>query len=57
MLGREVQGLLDILKEGWEAGKRSGASESVISHVLSLRERLESMTELVKQHMSETQQK
>ena len=55
VFGRKVRGPLDILKEGWEAGKRAG--ESVISHVLSLRERLESMTELVKEHMSETQQK
>ena len=39
VFGREVQGTLDILKEGWETGKR--ASESVMSHVLSLRERLE----------------
>ena len=44
----EVWGPLDILKEGWEAGKR--ASEIVISHVLSLRECLGSMTELVKEH-------
>ena len=44
VFGREVQGPLDILKEEWEAGKR--ASESVVSHVLLLRERLESMSEL-----------
>ena len=52
---REVRDPLDILKEGWKAGKR--ASESVISHVLSLREHLELMSELVKEHISETQQK
>ena len=55
VFGREVRGPLDILKEGWEAGKR--ASERVISYVLSLREHLELMSELVKEHMSETQQK
>ena len=55
VFGREVRGPLDILKEGWEEGKR--ASESVISHLLSLREHLELMSELVKEHMSETQQK
>ena len=55
VFGREVGGSLDILKEGWEASKR--VSESVISHVLSLRECLELMSELVKEHMSETQQK
>ena len=55
MFGQEIQGPFDILNEGWEAGKR--ASESVISHVLSLREHLESMIELFKEHISETQQK
>ena len=55
VFGREVRGPLDILKEEWEAGKR--ASESVVSHVLLLRERLESMSELVKEHMSDIQQK
>ena len=55
VFGREVRGPLDILKEEWETGKR--ASESVVSHLLILRERLESMTELVKEHMSDIQQK
>ena len=55
MFGREVQGLLDILKNGWEAGK--SASKNIISNVLSLRECLELMTELVEEHMSETPQK
>ena len=55
VFGREVRGPLDILKEEWEASKK--ASVSVVSHVLHLRERLESMTELVQEHMSEAQQK
>ena len=55
VLGREVRGPLDILKEGWEASKK--ASVSVVSYVLPLREQLESMTELVQEHMSEAQQK
>ena len=55
MFGREVQGPLDILKNGSEAGK--SASENVISNVLSLREHLESMTKLIEEHMSETPQK
>lgn len=46
--------MFDVLKEGWEAGKNS--SESVVSHVLAIRKRLESMTVLVKEHMSEAQQ-
>ena len=55
MFGREVRGTLDILKEEWEASKQ--ASASVVSHLLHLREQLESMTELVQEHMSEAQQK
>ena len=55
VFGREVRGPLDILKEEWEASKK--ASVSVVSHVLHLREQLESMTELVQEHMSEAQQK
>ena len=37
VFGREVRGPLDVLKEGWEANKRS--SESVVAHVLTLRKR------------------
>ena len=55
VFGREVRGPLDVLKEGWEANKRS--SESVVAHVLTLRERLESMTELAAEHMREAQEK
>ena len=55
VFGREVHGPLNVLKEGWEAGKRS--SESIVSHVFTLREWLESMSELVKEHMGEAQQK
>lgn len=38
LYGRAVRGALDILQESWEASQRS--SESVISHVLMMRERL-----------------
>ena len=37
------------------AGKR--ASESIMFHMLSVKEHLESITEVVNEHMSETQQK
>ena len=50
VFGREVRGPLDILKEEWETSKK--ASVSVVSHELHLRERLESMTKLVQEHMS-----
>ena len=55
MFGQEIQGLLDILKNGWKADKN--ASKNKISNVLSLTEYLELMTELVEEHMSETPQK
>ena len=42
---REVRGPLNVLKEEWEASKMS--DENVLSHILSVRERLEEMSELV----------
>ena len=45
LYGREVRGPLDVLKEEWEAEKRS--DESVVSHILAIRERIEEMTEIV----------
>jgi len=43
--GREVRGLLHMLREEWEASKKS--DESVLSHILRVRERLQQMSELV----------
>ncbi len=45
LYGRNVLGPLDILKESWEARRKS--SESVISYVLSTQEKLKGMAELV----------
>ena len=45
LYGQEVRGSLDVLKEEWEVSKKS--DESVLSHILLLRERLEEMSELV----------
>ena len=42
--GRAVRGPLDILKETWEAEPRS--TESVVSYVLAVQERLGKMAEL-----------
>ena len=53
LYGQEVRGPLVLLKEGWEA--RTGASESVVSHVLMMRERLETMAGVVQQNMKEAQ--
>ena len=44
-----------MLKEEWEADRRS--NESVVSHVLSIRERMEEMTDLVKENLIETQKR
>ena len=53
--GRAVRGPLDILRESWEASRRS--SESVVSHVLMMREKLAQMSELVQENMKKAQQK
>ena len=41
LYGREVRGKLDVLREEWEASKKS--DENVLSHILLVRERLEEM--------------
>ena len=44
---------MDVLKEEWEVNPK--ASESVLSHVMVVRERLEKMTDLVQQNMRKAQ--
>lgn len=44
LYGRAVRGPLDVLKESWEAEKRS--NESVV-YIITIRERMEIMMELV----------
>ena len=39
LYGQEVRGLLDVVKESWEAGEKGDVS--VLSYVLSMRERFE----------------
>ena len=53
LCGRDVRGPLDILKESWEANQKS--DESVISYVLSTREKLLKMSELVQENLSKSQ--
>ena len=53
--GRAVRGPLDILRESWEASHRS--NESVVSHVLMMREKLAQMSELVQENMKTARQK
>ena len=55
LYGREVRGPLDVLKEEWEAEKRS--DESVVSHILAICERMEEMTEIVSANLKEAQQR
>ena len=55
LYGQEVRGPLDVLKEEREAEKRS--DESVVSHILAIRERMEEMTEIVSDNLKEAQQR
>ena len=43
-----------MFKEEWEAEKHS--DQSVVSHILAIRERMEATTEIVKDNMKEAQQ-
>lgn len=53
MYGRSARGPLDILRETWEAGKQS--DESVVSYVLSVREKMEKMKDIVHENMTAAQ--
>ena len=53
LYGRSVRGPLDVLRDTWEAGKRS--EESVVSYVLSVREKLDKMSELVRDNLEAAQ--
>ena len=55
LYGRAVRGPLDILRETWEVSEKS--SESVISHVLNMREKLEKMSELAQENLAAAQVK
>lgn len=53
LYGRPVRGPLDILRESWEAEERS--EESVVSHVISIRAKLEKRTGLVRENITDAQ--
>ena len=53
LYGRQVRGPLDILRETWEASRRS--DESVVSYVMTVQERLAMLTELVQENLTQTQ--
>ena len=54
LYGREVRGPLDVLKEAWVAKEK--ASESVVSHILSIRKKMEVMMEVARENVEKVQQ-
>lgn len=48
LYGRPVRGPLDILRESWVASEKT--DESVVSHILSVREKLENAAELMQEN-------
>ncbi|KAL5486579.1 hypothetical protein EMCRGX_G019081, partial [Ephydatia muelleri] len=48
-----LRGPLDVLKETWEGNEKS--PESVVSHILMMRDRMEAMKELVMENMRKAQ--
>ena len=54
LYGRAVNGPLDMLKNTWEAG--GPGEHSVVSHILSISDKLAKMTELVKSNLSNAQE-
>ncbi|KAG1956974.1 gag-pol fusion protein [Pimephales promelas] len=55
LYGRDVRGPLALLEETWKGGHRITGSQSVVSYVLQMRERLESMTQLAHRNLIESQ--
>lgn len=53
LYGRQVRGPLDLLKDHWESSQVEG--ENVVDYVVKMRERLEEMTALARDHMEAAQ--
>lgn len=53
--GRHVRGPLDVLKEEWQASSKS--SGNVVSPIVEMRSRLQSMMEVVQKNLGEAQRK
>ena len=45
----EVRGPLDVLQESWVAKEKS--SENVVSHIMSIREKMAEMTTIVRESL------
>ncbi len=54
LFGRQPRGLLDVAKEAWE--QQPAAHRSVIEHVKQMRERIDRVMPLVREHLSKAQQ-
>lgn len=54
LYGRQVRGPLDVLKEVWE-GPGTPKMQSILSHILKMRDKMEEMTELVQANMEHAQ--
>lgn len=50
---RSVSGLLDVLKRTWEA--RETSEESVVSHIVSVRSKLEQVSEIAREYLINAQ--
>ena len=53
LYGRAVRGPLDVLRESWEAAKKS--EDSVVSYILLLREKLEKISQLARSNLQSAQ--
>ena len=54
LYGRTGQGPLDILRDTWEVAE--GVDQSVISYILSIREKIAQMTEVVQKNLCSKQE-
>ena len=54
LYGRQVRGPLDVLREAW-AGPETPMTQSLVAHVLEMRNKMEEMTELVWTNMEQAQ--
>ncbi|XP_042611929.1 uncharacterized protein LOC122144820 [Cyprinus carpio] len=55
LYGRQVRGPLDVLKEAWEADNGS-EHINILSYVIKMREKMDSMVEMVRSNMTNAQQ-
>ncbi len=56
LYGRQVCGPLDVLKEAWEADNGSEHT-NILSYVIKMREKMDSMAEMVRINMTKAQQR